>query len=98
MTDILNSHATALDQELQQRAAEYIFLSAPQVGLSSLIEVAMGSVLFRKFLTSLTLPTPPQLSGIKSTVLEMMPHFTERESVVQKTLTKNLGDAMPVVC
>ena len=47
---------------------------------------------------SLTLPTPPQLSGIKSTVLEMMPHFTERESVVQKTLTKNLGDAMPVVC
>ena len=31
------------------------------------------------------------LDGIKSQVLEMMPHFTERESIVQKTLSKSEG-------
>ena len=36
----------------------------------------------------------PGLGEIKNTVLEMMPHFTERESVVQKTLTKSQGEAI----
>lgn len=36
----------------------------------------------------------PALGEIKNTVLEMMPHFTERESVVQKTLTKSQGEAI----
>merc|ERR1712072_968824 len=37
------------------------------------------------------------LSGVKATVLEMMPQFTERESIVEKTLSKSQGEtsAMP---
>ena len=33
------------------------------------------------------------LVGVKGQVLEMMPHFTERESIVQKTLSKSQADA-----
>jgi AP-2 complex subunit alpha len=55
--EIMQQHSAAMDQEVQQRAAEYISLSAPG------------------------------MAEIKGTVLEMMPHFTERESIVQKTLT-----------
>jgi len=33
------------------------------------------------------------LSEIKNSVLEMMPQFTERESIVQKTLSKTQGEA-----
>mmetsp|Transcript_40767 Transcript_40767/g.67711 ORF Transcript_40767/g.67711 Transcript_40767/m.67711 type:complete len:987 (-) Transcript_40767:172-3132(-) len=60
--ELMQQLSTALDQEVQQRASEYLSLSNPS------------------------------LDGIKSTVLEMMPHFTERESVVQKTLSKSQGD------
>ena len=34
----------------------------------------------------------PQMSEVKTTVLEMMPHFTERESIVQKQLDKAKGE------
>merc|ERR1740130_1076711 len=33
----------------------------------------------------------PQMAEVKTTVLEMMPHFTERESIVQKQLEKSKG-------
>ena len=51
-----------MDQEIQQRANEYLALGAAN------------------------------MSEVKNTVLEMMPHFTERESVVQKQLAKSKGD------
>merc|ERR1740130_1905942 len=34
----------------------------------------------------------PQMAEVKTTVLEMMPHFTERESIVQKQLAKSKGE------
>uniref|UniRef100_A0A7S4F9F0 AP-2 complex subunit alpha n=1 Tax=Chrysotila carterae TaxID=13221 RepID=A0A7S4F9F0_CHRCT len=61
VSEVMAQYSTALDQEVQQRANEYISLSAPP------------------------------LSGVKSTVLEMMPHFTERESIVQKQLSGKKG-------
>jgi len=56
--ELLTTSAAAMDQEIQQRASEYLAIS----------HVSLGDV--------------------KNTVLEMMPHFTERESVVQKQLDK----------
>jgi len=68
VAEIMEHYSAAMDQEVQQRAAEYISLSAPG------------------------------MAEIKGTVLEMMPHFTERESIVHKTLTSKSqqeGAAVP---
>ena len=59
---VLRAQSAAMDQELQQRATEYLALSDAHLGT------------------------------IKSSVLEMMPPFTERESVVQKQLAKSQGE------
>ena len=60
---VLRAQSAAMDQELQQRATEYLALSDAHLGT------------------------------IKSSVLEMMPPFTERESVAQKQLAKSQGGA-----